>query len=157
MSTETVPAAIVTIANAMPALTIDGESRKVRGINPLPATWPTAHFPGLYVLTGAATDDEESAGDDQVRETRLYRLQVPFMAAGGGTPDERETRGRPLLTAVKAWFRKYPHLGTAHVESARVLGDSGIVILPEYDGANIGFEIRLQVTELVDREYADLE
>lgn len=157
MPIDTTPAAIVAVANLMPAVTVGAVSYKIRGIDPLPPIWDTAHLPGLYVLTGAATDDEASAGGDFVRETRIYRVQVPYLPNGQGSPLERETRGRPLLKAVKDWFRRYPHLGTADVERAKVLGDSGIVELPEYDRQNIGFEIRLQVVELIGRAYADFE
>jgi len=40
------------------------------------------------------------------------------------------------------------------IERTLVLGDSGIVILPEWDGKFIGFEVRLQVAEVIARTYA---
>lgn len=158
MPVDTVPPAIVATCNQMPVVTVGTVTYKVRGQDPPPPASPdTAKMPALYVFTGTATDDDETGGDDLEREARIYRVQVAVLPTGQGTPAEREIRCRPILKAVKAWLKKYPHLGTQYVEHARVLGDSGIIILPEYEGANIGFEIRLAVLELFGRTYAENE
>lgn len=129
----------------------------VHGINPPPPKLDSADLPAAYVLTGLATDDTDSAGDDLDRETRTYAVQVAVIAGGQGTPDERETRCRPVLIAVKNKLRAYTRLGVAGIENARVINDTGIIPLPEYDGNLIGFEVRLMVTTLIARTYATNE
>lgn len=157
MTIESVRAGVAAIVAAMSSVTVGAVSYTLRGHNPPPGKLDTADLPAVYTLTGAATDDFQSGGSDSDRETRVYRVQVAVLPVGQGTPAERETRCAPILVAVKDALRARPHLGVAFVERAVVLGDSGIVILPEFDGAFIGFEIRLQVTELLGRTYADLE
>lgn len=157
MSAATVPAALAGILAAMPALVIGAHSYKVKPNATPPAGLETAQLPGQYTLTGPATDDDASGGDDQVRETRNYIVRVPVLPVGQGTAVERETRVTPILIAVKDWLRRYPHLGTTYVEQVRVVGDSGVVTLPDFDEAFIGFDIRVSVTELVPRTYADYE
>jgi hypothetical protein len=76
----------------------------------------------------------------------------------------RETRCRPLIVWLRDRLASYPLLATvaagapvhvAGLERTLVLSDSGIVILPEWDGKYIGVEFRLQVTEIIARTYAD--
>jgi hypothetical protein len=151
---ELVAAALVTIVGGMSVNIGATEHYTLKGFNPPPPKIDTAELPAVYAVTGSATDDEDSAGDDQVRETRTYAVRVPVMPEGQGTAQEREKRCRPILQAVKAKLRQYPHLGVAGVERARVIGDSGITLLPDWDGAFIGFEVRLQVVELIARTFA---
>lgn len=157
MTIFTVAAAIAAIAQALPPVVISTNvSLSFHASDPLPPKIDTAEMPLVYTLTGAATDSSD-AGEDFDRETRLYLVQCAVLKVGQGTPDERETRGRPLLIALKDALKAAPHLGTAFVEQARVLGDSGIVVLNEYDGLNIGFQISVSVIERVPRLYADNE
>jgi hypothetical protein len=154
---EAVCAALDTILDGLAVDVATTERYTVHAFNPPPVKLDTAELPGAYAFTGAATDDEVSAGSDDIRETRAFALQVAVMPTGQGTPQEREKRCRPILLAVKNLLREYPHLGVAGVERMRVVGDSGITVLPEFEGAFIGFEIRLQVVVLIPRAYAAYE
>jgi hypothetical protein len=123
--------------------------------DPPPAKLDSGDLPALCVFTGQASEDEEIEGDHLVERTRMMRVQVPVIATGQANAEEREARCRPLMDAVSAAFRAAPSLGgTAFVQRTRVLGDSGIVILPEWGGKFVGFEVRLQVISLEPRVYA---
>jgi len=157
MTIYTVAEAVKTIAEAIGAVTVSAnESYTFHGADPLPPKIDTAEMPLVYTLTGPATDSS-AAGEDMDLETRTYYVQCAVLKVGQGTPDERETRGRPLLIALKYALKAHPHLGAAYVERATVMGDSGITVLNEYGGLNIGFQITLSVLERVPRLYADDE
>jgi hypothetical protein len=148
VSKETVCASIKLIGQLVPGI---GSA-----LDPPPATLDTAKMPALFTWTGPAT--YRDLGDDWIEETRLYRVQVAVVKVGEATPDVREKRCRPLLDAARETFFKYPQLSqTLRVQEARPLGDSGIVVLPEYGGSHIGFELRLQVIEYFERSYAPYE
>lgn len=150
-------AAIAAIARALPAVAISAnETKRFRAEDPLPPKIETAEMPLVYTLTGPATDSSD-AGEEFDRETRTYFVQCAVLKVGQGTPDERETRCRPLLIALKDALKARPHLGVAFVERATVTGDSGIVVLNEYDGGNVGFQISVSVLERTERLYADYE
>lgn len=117
-----------------------------------PAGLETAELAALYAFTGTATNDQQTLGAGFFQETRLYRVQVAVLPTGQGTPELRETRCRPLITGLNQALRDNPSLGgVAGVQKSLVVGDSGIVLLPEWGGKFIGFEIRLQVTTVGKR------
>jgi hypothetical protein len=151
---QNIGTAVMAILDLLPAVAVGAtETYKVKTADPPPVKLDSAELPLAYLTPGPAADEGRSTGDDEVRETRQYALRVPVISSGQGTPGERETRCRPILAAVKAWLRMYPHLGTAGVE-AQVNGDSGVVVLPDFEGKFIGFEVRLQVTTLIVWNYA---
>lgn len=157
MTIETVNAAVKRIAEAIPPVTVSAsETYSFHGANPLPPKIDTAEMPLVYTLTGPAVDSNV-AGEEFNYETRLYYVQCAVLKVGQGTPNERETRCRPLLIALKDALSANPHLGAAYVELSDVKGDSGIVILSEYDGLNIGFQITLAVIERTPRPFAAYE
>jgi hypothetical protein len=132
-------------------ISVDGVYYPLHPKDPPPPTWDTAALPGHYILTGGA--DDTPMGDDGgvVEESRIVRVQVPVVPLGQATPYERETRSRALLDALKQQYRIMCRSARiTGVRSMRVLGDSGVVVLPEYDGQYIGFEIRLEVKMLID-------
>ncbi len=155
MPLETVTGAIVAILKA--------EFHILSGaFDPPPDSLDTPQLPATYVLTGQATDTE--AGDDLRSEVRTYRVQFAWMAKGSATPKLRESRIRPYIRAAKEILAAYPTLrhpsmpeGTAPlgILSCFVRGDSGIVVLPEWNSRFVGFEVRVEVTELVRRRYKD--
>lgn len=120
--------------------------------DPPPPGWDTLSLPGQYVLTGAGSDS--NGGDDggDVYETRTYRVQVPVMPLGEGrNARERELRIRPILTEVKQRLRVVSRKARlTSVVRLRVTGDSGPVILNEYDGQFVGFEIQIESLEMLD-------
>ncbi|MHB0922632.1 MAG: hypothetical protein ACYC3H_01535 [Bellilinea sp.] len=125
-----------------------------RAFNPPPVSIETAHLPALYAFLGSANHNETAYGPNMVLTTRTYRVQVAVIPTGQGNPNTRELQIRPLLQNVIEHYRKYPRLSrTNRVREARVVSDSGIVILPEWGGKFIGFEIRLAVTTLEPRAY----
>ncbi len=154
---EPVCAALASILDGLVVNVATTETYKVHGYNPPPPKADTAELPAAFAFTGAATDDDAIDGAEQVRETRQYALQVLVLPIVQGTPAEREKRCRPVLIAVKNKLRQYVHMGVAGAQRMRVTGDSGVVILPSYDGMFYGFEVRLTVLTLIQRAYADNE
>lgn len=148
---ELVCAALASIASGVGAVTVGTETYTPRGFNPPPAKLDTADLPAAWAFTGQASYDN---GSDWVTETRQYAVQCAVLPLGQGTPAEREQRVRPILNALRAAIWARPHLGVSGVQRAVITGDSGVVILPEYDGAFYGFELRLAVTVNVARSYA---
>lgn len=111
-----------------------------------PAKLDSAELPAVYSLTGSATYDESELGEKWEVVTRLYRVQVAVVPIGLANPEIRESKCQPLLELVTHHLSGFPTLNnTAHVKKARVLSDSGIVVLPEFAAKYVGFEIRLQV------------
>jgi hypothetical protein len=123
------------------------------GFDPAPNDLNSSSLPALWCFTGPAREDQ-SQFSDYASVVRTMRVQVAVLPTAQGTPAEREKKCRPLLDAVTAQLRSYPHLGVDWVQKAQVAGDSGIVILPEYAGKYIGFEIQLEVAYYVKRTYA---
>lgn len=118
-----------------------------------PEKLDTAELPAAYSLTSSATDSETTYGEKESDVKRVYRIQVAVLPIGQATPTLRETKCRSLLDKVRKQFKKHPLLKNVEfVQNATVLGDSGVVILPEFGMMFVGFEIRLQVeyTEIVD-------
>jgi len=113
--------------------------------DPAPNDLNSASLPALWTFTGPASE-EESEFEDYVRIDRTMRVQVAVIPTAQGAPATREKKCRPILDAVSAKLRSSPHLGVNWVENTRVVADSGIVILPEYGGKYIGFEIQYLVT-----------
>lgn len=143
---------------------IIGANKLTTAFATAPEKLDTAELPALYTLTGAATNDESTFGENEERITRMYRVQVAVIPTGQATPTIRETTCRELLELVSKQLSKHPFLkNTASstsnlgVEEAQVVGDSGIVILPEFGMNFVGFEIRLKVTYVQEREFADQE
>lgn len=144
---ENVCSAIRTVASSAPGITT--------AYDPPPGSIPSADLPALYVFTGGGTHSESSLGPNVMLVKRVYRVQVAVLPIGQGKPSTRETSIRPLLDNTIAHFRKHPTLGkTARVRAARVASDSGIVILPEWSGIYIGFEIRLEVATIEPRDFS---
>jgi hypothetical protein len=151
MTIATVCAAIAALGNAN-----TGTLGITAAEDPPPATLDTAKLPLLYTFTGPAQYTD--LGDDFVIETRDYRVQVAVLPFGEASPQLREARVRPILVAVRTLYFSYPALGgVVGVQSALPLGDSGVVILPEWGGNYIGFELRLQVIEYAPRSFAEGE
>lgn len=118
-----------------------------------PAGLETAELPALFAFTGGMTPTDEDSSS--VTETRTYRVQVAVLPTGQGDPNTREEKCRPLLEAAVGAFREHFGLGGVEgVQHSQVLSDSGVVVLPEWGGKFIGFEIRLAVTTIRDRHFA---
>lgn len=146
---QTVTAAIKTIG--------EGATGIVAAFNPPPVSLNTADLPALYTFTGNARHSDE-LGPNKVVVMRVYRVQVAVIPIGQGDPNTRELLCQPLLDQVIEQYRKYPHLDkTARVRASRIVSDSGIVLLPEWGGKYIGFEIRLEVYTIEPRTYAQGE
>jgi len=154
---EPVCAALASLLSGLTVNVATTEQYTVHGYNPPPVKADTAELPAAFAFTGAANDDEVGPGAQNVYETRQYAVQVAVIPAGQGTPAEREMRCRPILVAVKNKLRQSPHLGVLGVQRMRVTGDSGVMVLPSYEGLFIGFEVRLTVLTLIQRTYADNE
>lgn len=132
----------------------EGVTGIVTAFNPPPVNLNTGDLPALYTFTGNASYSDE-LGPNRVVIRRTYRVQVAIIPTGQGDPNTRELLCQPLLDQVVDQYWQYPRLGrTARIRSARVVSDSGIVLLPEWGGKYIGFEIRLEVTTIEPRTIA---
>lgn len=154
MTVSAVPAAIATIVNGTTA-TVSGVTLTVKGIDPPPAQLSTAKLPCVYSLTGEAQYDFTSYGADTLLETRQYRLQCVVEAIEQTSRETRELWTRALITAIRDKLAQYPNLGTAGVLNAIPTSDTGAVIIQDAPNQEYaGFEIVLQVQELIARTYA---
>lgn len=131
----------MTIADICAAIAeIGGE---VAGIlsaaDPPPQKLDTAQMPAVYVLTGAA---EYVFPENLDEERRQFRVRVAVAPLGQADPPLLEARIRTMIPLVKAAFVAEPTLGRS-VLLCTVLGDSGVILLPEYNA--VGFELRLEV------------
>ena len=121
------------------------------------SAYDTAHLPTLYVLLGQAVNGRE-LGSGLTLETRQLRIQVPVSFVTASTPQQIETESRALIPALKTAFLARPNLGGLDgIQDVMVLGDSGTIILPEYGGQFIGFEIRIQFEYISSFAYVDSE
>lgn len=119
-----------------------------------PPSLDTAALPACYILTGGGSDTYET--DDFDSEDRIYRIQIAVVPRGQASAEVRETRCRALIHSVKNKLKSYTNLErTPFVRNMRVQGDSGIVVLPEYGAKYVGFEVRVNVTELIHKTYED--
>jgi hypothetical protein len=143
---EEVCASITSIGAAVEGITT--------AIDPPPVNLNSANLPAQVIFTGQAQRDD-SAGPNLFVVTRMYRVQVAAIPTGQGNPNARETVVRPLLQAHVAAFETHPTLGKlAGVRSAKVVYDSGVILLMEYGQKYIGYEIGLQVVTVERRTIA---
>ncbi len=137
MSTiEQVCAAIVALAGAVTGIISAGD--------PPPEKLDSAEMPAVYVFTGSAAYD--TARYSVTEETRQYRVRVAIAPDGAATPPYLEKRVRTLIPLMRTAFVNAPTLNRVVLQCS-VLGDSGVIQLPEY-GA-VGFEVRLEVLDVV--------
>jgi hypothetical protein len=115
-------------------------------VDPPPPKLDTANLPALWAFTGPAVNDDEVLGEGMILTSRSIRVQVAVIPLGRGDPATRESLCRPLLEAVREKYYTTSSLRSlAWIQDVRVMGDSGIVVLPEYGSQYIGFEVRLEV------------
>ena len=142
-------AKIAEIGKTISGINVDGV------FDPPPANLQTAELPAMFVWTGTATHDKSILGEDFIETTRRFYLQVAVIPTGQGDPNTRETLVRPLIEATLSAFRFHPQLeGLDWVEEVVIASDSGVIVLPEYGGKFIGFEIPLDVKYFTPRTYA---
>jgi hypothetical protein len=148
VSIDLVCGAIASLLDGL-AVTSGSTAYALRASDPPPAKLDTAQLPAAWTFTGAAQDDWSAHAVGQV--TRQYAVQVAVLPVGQSTPEQREQRTRPFIEAVRARLAAHPRLGgnVPWLERVRVTGDSGIILLPEYGGIYIGFELRLEALEAV--------
>jgi hypothetical protein len=161
MSINTIAAAIAAICNGT-AATVDSVTYTINGIDPPPAQLSTAKLPCAYTLTGEAQYDL-THGADILLETRQYRVQCAIEASEQMYREKREKVTRALIVALRDKLAGYPNLRTVSGSTAGVLnaaptGDSGPIIIQDSPNTEyVGFEMTLQVSELISRTYAALE
>jgi len=138
--------------------------KEIVGINangvydPPPAGLQTADLPAMFVWTGTATHNEGVMGENFVETTRRFYLQVAVIPVGQGDPNTREALVRPLIDSALTVLRQHPKIKNLDwVEKMTVGSDSGVIILPEYGGKFIGFEIHIDVIYFSVRTYASNE
>ena len=123
-----------------------------------PVKLDTAELPALYPFTGSAAYDWNTSGDETGIVTRQYRIHVAIVPRGQDNEIIAEQKGKTLLEAVALRFANRPSLGnTPGVQYAEVVSDGTVIVLPEYGGKFIGFEVILSVQEYIDREIVDYD
>jgi hypothetical protein len=121
-----------------------------------PANIDSSQLPALYSFTSSATIDTSALGDGVPLVRRTMRVQVAVIPIAEGDPTQREAKCRPLIDAAINQYLAYPQLGgVAGVQLAEPVSDSGIVVLPEWGGKFIGFELRLEVNYILPRTYKE--
>ena len=121
-----------------------------------PVKIDSGQLPAQYTFTGQSVvrQGSSSMGSDFLYSVRTYRIQVAVVPIGQATPDVRESRCQPLIDAVFYELSRFPSLGNlAGVQKSQVLGDSGIVVLPEWGAKFIGFELRFEVEYIMARDF----
>ena len=163
MTTTGIASAIATIANGTTAV-VNGVTITVKGIDPPPDALNTAPLPCVYPLIGSADYDTTSEGSDNYLVTRDYTLQCAIDPKDQSSRSIKELKARQFIDALVAKLMKYPTLdGLAGVREARVLRDTGSAEIEDNIPGAVsksiynGFEIVIQVTELISRTYAALE
>jgi hypothetical protein len=117
---------------------------------PLP-TLDSVKLPNGYCLTGDASDEDMGDMGGEWLETRSYRVQVATSNFGEDEPNHREQVVRALLPVVKKALKDAArNINVLGVSEARVTGDSGPVIIGEYGGNYVGFQVTLSVKEMID-------
>lgn len=148
MSLLTVPPAIVTLGKTVSGIT--------SGEDPPPPKIDTAQLPFVYCLTRDGAFDWTKGGTYMGDETREFAVQVAVIPTSQGTPNEREERCRPLIDAFRDKFASYPQLNAIlGVQESIVNSITGPVILPEYGGKFIGFEMSLSVRMVFQRTFCE--
>jgi hypothetical protein len=150
MTPALVSAAIATIGNGV-SVTVNSVTLTTVGIDPPPAQLSTAQLPAVYGLIGEASYEWRS---DYGQETREYRVQCAIEAKQQSNRATRETQIRALIAALRDKFAGYPHLGVAGVLNATVIGDTGPIDIEDRGEVFIGFEMTLEVVEIISRTYA---
>jgi hypothetical protein len=151
---DSVKGALKTIFTGQ-ALTIGSAGFRLIPFNPAPPKLDTGDLIAQYTFTGSAQFDFSTPGRGQVRETRIYRVQFAVLTVAEATPELREIRVGPWINLAREKLTSYPTLNRLrYVESARILRDTGIVILPEYGQQYIGFEMQLSVVMNLPIVYA---
>lgn len=151
MTIAAIASAIATIANGT-TVTISGVTLTVTGIDPPPAQLSTAQLPAAYVLAGDGTIEW---GSDYGIETRDYKLQCAVEGLEQSTRETKEAWIRALIVAMRDKLAGYPNLGAAGVQNALVTGDTGALEIQDSPSKSyVGFEMTINVTELIARTYA---
>lgn len=120
------------------------------------------NMPLVINLSGSATYEETAEEDDDTRQAlqmivRQYRLLVFVTPQQSGAPGEAEAQVEPFIDSIRRFFTGRPHLGLDGVQTAQLLGDSGVIGLTFQDQKYIGTEFQLEVTEYDVVPYADNE
>jgi hypothetical protein len=127
-----------------------------------PGVLPDSDMP-MFCNYARAANYSELQGSDTELITRRYllRLYVKAITEGTRVADgsvEGENLVAPLIDATWAYFTARPQLGlTAPVMRARLLSDSGTIVLAGSDGNYWGCEFEIEVSEYNIRQYADNE
>lgn len=152
MSAESeITAAITAI---MQLLVDNGDLAKA--VDPPPAQIDTVHLPCNYTYTGEAdyTDYQENV----IWISRTFRNQTAVLPYGQSTPQLREAKVRPVLEVVRDQLFSYSgNLGALDLGlmQVRITRDSGVAMLPDWDGKFIGFEFTMIIEYVVARTYED--
>ncbi len=131
------------------------EIEDIRSANypPLAKFPDSVELPSLWVFIGSG---EHSKRDPFTRDTtRIYRIQVACVVTTASNPFIRETVCRPLLETVIDYYDARPSLQLLNgIMNGKVVRDSGVTVLPEYDGQFTGFEVQFQVDEVRNVSFA---
>lgn len=153
---------ISTVKTALAAL-----ERNISGVKRAYTAYPAGVLPDsdlpLFVNFARSANYNETQGSDTELITRRYlaRLYVKATAEGtrvAGGSVEGEALVSPMIDATWAYFAARPQLGLiAPVMKARIISDSGAIVMQGADASYWGAEFELEVIEYNIRLYADSE
>lgn len=140
---------------------IAGICSSVQGMKKTFSTAPvkldTEELPAQYTLTGSA-NELTVFGENEEYVRRTYRVQVAVLPTGQANAEAREKACRELLEKTRKQLNRYPMLNNCdRVLKSKVVSDSGVVVLPEFGQAFVGFEVRLQVDYFEEIDFAEQE
>jgi len=155
MSVVTTSARIAAMAALIPGITTAFPS--------IPRVVQDAELPAVVIFPGEATYDVDTFGDNDVVETRLYRILFLIQKAAYGTEDQAQVAIEPFFNTIRDYFLARPGLELTGamlpqtvVYNATMLGDSGYQIIGYPQGSDYAaIEYRLQVVEFAEVNYAD--
>ncbi len=156
MSVVTTSARIAAMAQLIPGITVAFPS--------IPRVVQDAELPAVVVFPGEATYDVDTFGDNDVVETRLYRVLFLIQKAAYGTEDQAQVAIEPFFNTIRDYFLARPGLELTGatlpqtvVYNSTMIGDSGYQIIgyPDQQSSYAAIEYRLSVIEFAEVNYAD--
>lgn len=130
----------------------------------IPRVVQDAELPAVVIFPGEATYDVDTFGDNDVVETRLYRILFLIQKAAYGTETQAQVAIEPFFNTIRDYFLARPGLELTGATLPQVvvydsvmLGDSGYQIIgyPDAQSSYAAIEYRLSVKEWSAVAYQD--
>lgn len=137
------------------------DSKALYAYENVPYTISAADMPLFVNYVGALTNSVMVGDDSDGRtfnDTRLYKLTLFHSPFGSGVEGEKMGLLTPFFALVYNTFGKYPHLKLqGGVIEAKLVGDSGMMIVKFINQEYYGVNFTLQVVSKTRRLLGDYE